>query len=114
LGIAYQAKKDTVSALNFFQLALAEDPQSIKALNWTGLLYYASKKPEMALLYLKQSVLINPGDPMVWTALGNCYFITGKLDEAANSYRKALTLSPENREARNNLQQILDQKREYE
>src|SRR5678815_4678630 len=62
----------------------------------------ADARPGQCQAFLK-AVEVGPGD---WTAhnqLGGFYFTAGRLDEAASSFERVLTLAPDNVRAYNNL-----------
>lgn len=48
----------------------------------------------------KQAVMLNPKHALAWTRLGSAYFASGDKLEAAEAYRKALDLQPNNDQLR--------------
>ncbi|MDR3357595.1 MAG: tetratricopeptide repeat protein [Desulfovibrio sp.] len=45
---------------------------------------------------LEKAALLNPGDAVAWTRLGNLYFDSGMTKEAISAYERALRLTPDN------------------
>ena len=64
---------------------------------------YAKRFAE-AVEYCRQNTRVEPENALAWERLGSAYLKAGKKEEAAESYRKSLSLDPTNRTLRDFLQ----------
>jgi tetratricopeptide (TPR) repeat protein len=56
-----------------------------------------------ALEHASRATILEPGSPRMWTVLGLAYGASGRRAEAAEAFEAALTLRPDDREARDGL-----------
>jgi tetratricopeptide (TPR) repeat protein len=61
-----------------------------------------------ALEHASRATILEPGSPRVWTALGLAYGAAGRRSEAAEAFEAALTLRPDDREARDGLASLTE------
>lgn len=93
----------------FIQKALAQDPENGAFLDSLGWYYFKKGEYEKALKELaRASELIKPEDPVIYDHLADVYHKIGNTAEAVRYWQKALTLKPEEKEAKS-IAQKLDQ-----
>lgn len=93
----------------FIQKALAQDPENGAFLDSLGWYYFKKGEYEKALKELaRASELIKPEDPVIYDHLADVYHKMGNTAEAVRYWQKALTLKPEEKEAKS-IAQKLDQ-----
>jgi Flp pilus assembly protein TadD len=95
--------------VDLLQKALAIDPRNANALNSLGFIY-AEEGGDIgrALTLCRQAVEENPRNPAYLDSLGWANFRAGDLNEARACIRKALDLSPGNKEIAGHLRQIME------
>jgi anaphase-promoting complex subunit 6 len=62
---------------------------------------------DLAAFCLERCLTLQPTNPSAWTALGYCYHLSGKLDQAIDTYHQALAQKPEDPFASEMLQRAL-------
>lgn len=81
----------------FYLSAMAQDPSAYQALLDSATTASTTNRYEKAILFYKQVLEVDPsneGNALVWGNLGSVYERMGKVDEAIESYTKALELQP--------------------
>jgi tetratricopeptide (TPR) repeat protein len=95
LGTLYQYfKLDTDKAIEEYNIALSLNPNNAGALNQLGYVFMERKEYTKALDYLQRQVLVRPDNLNAYDALAECYFLTGKVEEAKATLRKITEISP--------------------
>jgi protein O-GlcNAc transferase len=98
----YQAG-DLQRAESLCRQVLQADPRQAVALNFLGVIAHQAGRHDIAVDYMKQSLLLAPGNEGFHSNLGISQHALGKFDEAAASFREALRLNPAFAEAHYNL-----------
>lgn len=93
LGRFYR-DKDPGKAIEEFSIALSLDPNYEASLTNLGYLYLDRKDFTKAMAYFRRQVIAAPENPNSYDALAECYFLTGKVDEAKSTLRKISVVSP--------------------
>lgn len=103
---ALLAHGDSEGALNLFgeALARAKTPKSRAEYLYAmaSILGQSGRNAESERL-LRELVGLEPGNSFAWAGLGNNAWAAGRMDEAADCYRRAIDLDPGNFEAASNL-----------
>ena len=103
LGAALLTKNDPLSAVRYFQAALAIRPNAAVAHNNLGMALALSGQVSAAIPYLREAIRIDPQFGHAHSSLGNCYKLMGKNEQAVAEYREALRIDPAATVARSNL-----------
>jgi len=88
---------------SLFRHTLTVTGNNLIALNNLGAWLTAQKRPEEAIVYLRQALQMNPGNVDTLYNLGNALAEEGRFDEAVTNFQAAVALKPEYYQARNNL-----------
>lgn len=93
MGLVYQGKLDNYRAERAFKRAAEIDP------NWAAphynlALLYRGQQNEGALAELEQAAALDARNPLMLVALGDEYFAKQQWPRAAESYRKAIIIKP--------------------
>ncbi len=94
-------------ALSMIEVAVAADPINGAYLDSLGWVYYRLNELELAERYLERAVVFSPKDPDLHEHLGDLYLLTGRPNEARESYETSLELAEE-AEKREAVQEKLD------
>jgi len=99
LGYALYAQRKVPEGVEALKKALELDPKNSNALNSLGFIY-AEEQVDLgkALTLCRQAVEISPRNAAYLDSLGWAYFRLGDFVEARATFRRALDLSPGNRE----------------
>jgi type IV pilus biogenesis/stability protein PilW len=101
LGVTYRELKEYDKALKEFELALNDKnyktPEKVY-LN-VGNLYVAQGVMSEAVRSFERAVTLNPGYVLGHLALGDAYRTMGRAEQAAEQYRKVMSLAPDTPEA---------------
>jgi len=104
-GVLYEQGKHK-EALDEYLEAIELQPRYVKAHIGAARSYSALGMHENAILHY-QLVLIYGGEsPSLWTQAGKQYLALGRLLEAVSSFQKALSLDPDNKEAKKLLEEV--------
>jgi tetratricopeptide (TPR) repeat protein len=116
-----QASQDRGAALRSLERVLGIQPRFAPALRQRGILQIERKEYVAALQSLEQAVGLGMTDPFTYNFLGIAYSRVGRLEEAADSYKRALATKPDYAEAHLNLGFVYERqnklgegRREYE
>jgi tetratricopeptide (TPR) repeat protein len=85
-----------------YRRVLAAMPGQGDALHLLGMIAYQSAHPEMAIELIDQAIMRNGDIPSYHVGRGLALRSLGRLDDALQSYDRALTIEPDNAEALNN------------
>ncbi len=104
-GLAYDCMGDRENALSKLQQAAALEPNA-HVYSQIGMEYAKEQKLPEALEALNRAARLDPKFAMTYVNRGNVYLIEGDRGSAANDYRHALALDPENQVAREQLARL--------
>jgi len=93
MGLVQQGKLDNYRAERAFKRAAEIDPKWA-APHYNLALLYRSQQNEGALAELEQAAALNAQNPLMLVALGDEYFAKQEWPRAAESYRKAIAIKP--------------------
>ncbi|MBN1347844.1 protein kinase [candidate division KSB1 bacterium] len=99
LGCAQAELKRFEQAKKSYKKTIACDSSFVLAYSYLAHLYINEAKPDSAIQWLQKSLEISPNSPdnvHIYRNLGNAYFEKDQFDLAAEYYKKALALEPEN------------------
>ena len=83
------------AALENLRRALELEPDHVEALYFTGAVYAAQKRPDLAAPYLERARAKSPKDPSIAYQLGLVYFAQQRYDKAAPLLEDAFRANPE-------------------
>jgi tetratricopeptide (TPR) repeat protein len=98
--VAADHAQDLPRAIKRLQAAMALSPGTGGIVDSLGWAYFKSGDLAHADAFLEQAGRLEPGDPEILTHLGDLYAGRQDRDRALATYRRALTLSPSDRVAR--------------
>lgn len=93
-------KKDNDQAIYWYQKALEVTPKERKACFGIGYCLNSQGKFSEAIPYLQQAIESEATYTAAYTELGYSFYKTSRLDDAVTQFRKAISLSPANENAR--------------
>ena len=93
-GVAALATRDFKGAESLFRQALAADPKNLTIVTNLAAMHMTNRQPEAAVKLLEQYTSSYRGDAALFARLGDAYFATRKVKEAAASYDEALRIDP--------------------
>ena len=103
LGIKSLEDNQILLAIDYFEKAHNERPESITINNNLGLAYKKTFRYKDAINCFKKIIEIKPNIPEAHNNLGNIFKDTGLIKESERSYLRALVLKPNSLEYYNNL-----------
>ncbi len=105
---AYTALKqgDFALAFNYFESIIESTPQSAPSYYYAGFAASRLNDVDTAIVRLEQYLALMPRDLRAMVDLGKLYERKGQINKAGARYRKALALAPEDREARQRLEDL--------
>jgi tetratricopeptide (TPR) repeat protein len=101
-GMAFKEMGDTGLAISSFQTATEQDPSYFHAWIQLGQLH-AAKRSDLAILYFKNAIDINPSKQESYYALAFYYQNTGRVTEAMTTYLQLLEVDPKHVPSMHNL-----------
>jgi Flp pilus assembly protein TadD len=104
--VAVRAGKYPV-AENEYRELLIRNPNSVEFLLGLADAYQLKGDFQRAIAVLQDAVKLAPKDPVPLMYLGAVFDKAGRVNEATASYRRALTLQPDNTSAMNNLAYLM-------
>ena len=90
-------------AEQIYRQILAVEPNHPDAVHLLGVMATQVGKHEMAIEYIQRAIRLKGNEAVFHNNLGQAYFGTHRLSEAASCYRRALELKAEYAEAHHNL-----------
>ncbi len=109
LGYVYYAQRKVPESVEVLKRALELDPRNANALNSLGFVYAEEKiDVEKAVQLCRQAVEITPRNPAYLDSLGWAYYRLGNYSDARTHFRRALDLSPGNREIAAHMRMAMD------
>lgn len=101
-GMAFKEMGDTGLAISSFQTATEQDPSYFHAWIQLGQLH-AAKRSDLAILYFKNAMEVNPSKQESYYALAYFYQQTGRVQEAMTTYLQLLEIDPKHVPSMHNL-----------
>ena len=86
---------DPARAIALYERALKLDPSWTVPINSLALIYGNIGEYEKSLETLKKLASLTPEDPNVYESMGHTLFQMGKIDDAIESFKKALAIKPD-------------------
>ena len=86
--------RDFQKAVEHIDRALAEDPAFAEAYNQRAIVLYLQERYEESVEDCRRAVEHMPLHFGAWAGLGHCHAHLGRLREAVDSYRRALSINP--------------------
>ncbi|MGH8230466.1 MAG: tetratricopeptide repeat protein [Steroidobacteraceae bacterium] len=103
----HQAGRLTEAEKLYWQV-LRSDSHHADALHFLGVIAHQNQRHDVAIDLIGQAIGQNAKVPAFHTNLGNALKASGRLDDAATAYRRALALKPDHAPAHYNLGVVLD------
>lgn len=98
MGHEFVELKNSHAAIESYRRAVDTNPKDFRAWYGLGQAYEVLDMHLYALYYYQRATNLQPLDKRMWQALGNCYEKIEKLDDALNSFEKALKIDNYNNE----------------
>jgi tetratricopeptide (TPR) repeat protein len=95
LSAIYTGKKMFPEAFAEAEKGLALDPKWILMLNHLGYVYLESGDPVKAEETFKKAIATAPDEPNAIGSLGELYYLTGRLDDAIDAYKRVIKVKPD-------------------
>jgi non-specific serine/threonine protein kinase len=96
MGQIHWKRGEIQEAVRDLKRALEIDPNSTEALYWLAWIYQFSGKASVARPLLEKLVEIDPLTAVNYLMLGNCDLFTGKFEDSAQYYTKAVRMEQKN------------------
>jgi len=109
-ALAHHQAGRLADAKGLYEQILAVQPKQPDALHFLGLLACQVRQYDAGLALIAESIALNP-NAIYYNNFGNMLCECGRLNEAIESYRQAVTLTPDYPEAHNNLGNALREAR---
>jgi len=110
-ALAHHQAGRLADAKGLYEKILAVQPKQPDALHFLGLLACQVRQYDAGLALIAQSIALSP-TAIYYNNFGNMLCECGRLDEAIENYRQAVTLKPDYPEAHNNLGNALREARQ--
>jgi tetratricopeptide (TPR) repeat protein len=112
LGYVLYSQKKIPQSIEALKKALSIDAKNPNALNSLGFIFAEERTnlPE-AVSLCRQAVEMNPKNPAYLDSLGWALFRSGEHMEARGCFRRALDLSPGNKEIASHMKQLMEETR---
>ena len=109
LGFVLYAQRKVTEAVDTLKKSLELDPGNANALNSLGFILAEEKlDPARSVALCRRAAEISPRNPAYLDSLGWALFRQGTLEEAKTFFRKALDLSPGNKEIAAHMRVLMD------
>jgi Flp pilus assembly protein TadD len=109
LGFVLYAQRKVTEAVDTLKKSLELDPGNANALNSLGFILAEEKlDPARSVALCRRAAEISPRNPAYLDSLGWALFRQGTLEEAKTFFRKALDLSPGNKEIAAHMRALMD------
>jgi len=106
LGRALRAADKLAEAIQAFYTSLSLRPDHVPTLHNLAVALRLSGKPGKAAAILERCAAADPLSAAIPYVLGHCYYDLDRLDEAEASYRAAVAINPNDREAHDSLNRL--------
>ena len=93
-GLDAMEQNDFDTAVTYFHQTTVTDPKFAEAFNQCAIVHYMREEWEQSLADCQAAVKRMPTHFGAWAGMGHCYAQLGDLHEAAECYRKALSIHP--------------------
>jgi tetratricopeptide (TPR) repeat protein len=93
-GTKYFQDRHVEQAIESFSRAIDIDPDFAEAYNQRAMAHYVMEAFDRSAEDCRRVVSLMPMHFGAWAGLGNCYACLGKLQEAADCYRRAKQINP--------------------
>ena len=103
---AHMDRSEYKEAVAYLEGCLRIDPLSDQAHSIAGALYLRLHQVDRALPHIQKVLELQPDAAMDWNNLGVCHQLKGELQKAAEAFGKAVSLEPENRNFKKNLETV--------
>lgn len=107
LGNAFVRRGMLELAEREFKLALNSNPRDTRAINGMAVIYLKQKNYDEAIRLFEILATDKPKEAPFHSNLGVAYMKKGMLTKAKEEFEKALQLSPEHRDAKRNLNEVM-------
>jgi predicted O-linked N-acetylglucosamine transferase (SPINDLY family) len=94
---------DFAGAERGYRFVLEREPLHAGALHFLGMLFFARQQFAEALLFLEKALQLRDGNAVYHNNYGVVLKTMGRLDDAENAFRKAITITPDYADAHSNL-----------
>jgi predicted O-linked N-acetylglucosamine transferase (SPINDLY family) len=108
LGLQHHGAGRLNEAEALYRQALAQDPESVDALHFLGVVALQRDAPSLAVELISKALLRNAANAPAHNNLGLAYAAQGKHSEAVSAYLTALALKPDYADALVNLRDALE------
>jgi tetratricopeptide (TPR) repeat protein len=92
-GAALTQQKDYDAAIEVFNTALSENPDSFYILDRRAIVYHQKGETEKAMADYTRMIAVNPQNPDGWNSRGNLYHELGEYDKAIADFTQCIPLS---------------------
>jgi hypothetical protein len=106
IGDMHHSQQNAATAQESYSRAIAINPAMIRSQIMLGLYAREKSDPEVARNHFSAVVRYNPEYTIGWTLLAESYAMTGDTLQAADNYRRALAVAPNNSHARGFLARV--------
>jgi tetratricopeptide (TPR) repeat protein len=113
LGNLWHEQGKLAAAIAQYQLALAQQPNSLETLNNLATTLRDARRPADAALYCRRALAVDPTCAEAYVNLGLVLHDEGQSDEALNAIRHALELRPTLAAAHNALGTVLEAQEDH-
>lgn len=110
IGECYERMGDLLSAVSYYEKALAIDPHYPDAIYGMGIVCSLCDNLPDSLKYIRQAIDLDPFNSEYHFSLGNVYRRMGKIEKAIEAYRTATHIDPQDYESWINIAQLYFEK----
>ncbi len=102
LGVINTQRGDIDKAIDLFHQSIEANPAMVSAYNNLGIALHNSRRPKEAAASFRKAIQISPNADAYYN-LGNCLYSLGDYKKAIENYKQVLTLNPNHKNARQNM-----------
>jgi tetratricopeptide (TPR) repeat protein len=114
MGLLCMAGKQYDLAIEWFAVAIRQDPQVADYFTNLGTALYRKGRAEEAIKSFDRALVLNPNQSAVWSMMGELLQHEKRLDEAILSFDQALNVKPDFLEAANSGAKLYFETRRYD